>query len=685
MSVYTTGTFIINPATGQVGVNTTFLSTSSKLVVSGRIESITDPAGEGGQFVMRSPGFGYRWSIDNYYGAFRIIREDDVTEANGASIVTITSGTSNIMVVGGTTGYSGEKFAVNGGTYHNGITTMTNSLYVTSGIVAIGGTTTYSNAKIQLVNGDVSSGGSNLSQIAFQYGSGGYTHYVQSRHDSLGTTDGNALVFNLNTGTTAGVSSAFGTGNAQSYFMGYLTHRWNTSATERLRLTANGGVSFGASGTAYGSSGQVLQSNGDAPPTWVAPSSLAAASATQVTTQAQTANANYYPVFVSANNASATAMSEYTTSSFYINPATGQHYISTPGSTALAINVNSGTDRYFLNCTGSVNSFSIYENGNTAYLNSYNNMSIRVNQNGGSGGNLLISGGSVMIGSGTPGAPLSFTDATGLKIQLNANAANYYAIEKQAAVNSGDGLFKYNAGQTSAGEHGFYSGGTLKFLVNSTGKVGINTTSPGAMFDVVGNGIDNTLRVSSASGVYRFRVDQYYNGFFTTAAAADTIGLYSGGWGYFTSALSVGTSTTSTTGSIVATGEITAYFSDRRLKENVKPIDNAVTKVLSLNGITYTSNELAASFGYDQKTKLVGLFADEVEAVLPEATRLAPFDLGENGDSKSGENYKTIQYEKLVPLLVEAIKEQQQTINDQNSRIEKLEELVKNLAGKYSE
>jgi hypothetical protein len=84
--------------------------------------------------------------------------------------------------------------------------------------------------------------------------------------------------------------------------------------------------------------------------------------------------------------------------------------------------------------------------------------------------------------------------------------------------------------------------------------------------------------------------------------------------------------------------------------------------VLSLNGITYTPNELAESFGYDRNVKLVGLFADEVEAILPEATRPAPFDQDENGNSKSGENYKTIQYEKLVPLLIEAIKEQQQQI-----------------------
>jgi len=119
------------------------------------------------------------------------------------------------------------------------------------------------------------------------------------------------------------------------------------------------------------------------------------------------------------------------------------------------------------------------------------------------------------------------------------------------------------------------------------------------------------------------------------------------------------------TGTITATGDITAFFSDRRLKENVTPLADAVSKIDTLNGIRYTPNALAASFGYNRNEAIVGLFADEVQAVLPEAVKRAPFDI-ENGVSKSGENYMTIQYEKLVPLLVEAIKEL-------NARIKTLE------------
>ena len=198
-----------------------------------------------------------------------------------------------------------------------------------NGILLVGGTTAYSSAKLQLINGDNNTGSLGIAQMAFQYTSasgGGYAHYIQSRHDSAGAVDGNALVFNLNTGTTVGASSAFGTGNALSYYMGYLTHRWNTSGTERLRITALGGISFGASGTAVGSSGQILQSNADAPPTWVNASSIGAGS---VSTVAQTANASYFPTFVDSNNASVAAESLYTTSSFVVNPQSGNVGIGT--------------------------------------------------------------------------------------------------------------------------------------------------------------------------------------------------------------------------------------------------------------------------------------------------------------------------------------------------------------------
>jgi hypothetical protein len=124
--------------------------------------------------------------------------------------------------------------------------------------------------------------------------------------------------------------------------------------------------------------------------------------------------------------------------------------------------------------------------------------------------------------------------------------------------------------------------------------------------------------------------------------------------------LGVGTAASGSTGEIRATNQITAYYSDERLKENIEPIQSALNKVDSLRGVTYTANSLAESFGYSKEEKHVGVIAQDVQKVLPEAVKPAPFDrmVFEGAEmSKSGEDYMTVQYEKLVPLLIEAIKE----------------------------
>jgi hypothetical protein len=123
--------------------------------------------------------------------------------------------------------------------------------------------------------------------------------------------------------------------------------------------------------------------------------------------------------------------------------------------------------------------------------------------------------------------------------------------------------------------------------------------------------------------------------------------------------IGVGTAASSTAGEIRATGSITSFYSDERLKDNIQPIQNALDKVLTLSGVTYTPNSIAESFGF-KKENQVGVLAGQVEVVLPEAVKPAPFDIAlyEGTEiSRSGENYKTVQYEKLVPLLIQAIKE----------------------------
>jgi len=127
--------------------------------------------------------------------------------------------------------------------------------------------------------------------------------------------------------------------------------------------------------------------------------------------------------------------------------------------------------------------------------------------------------------------------------------------------------------------------------------------------------------------------------------------------------LSLGTTATGVAGEFRATNAVTAFYSDRRLKTEIGRIENALDKIDQLTGVIYTQNKLAEEFGYNNYDEQVGLYADDVKRVQPQVVKPAPFDLDENNQSKSGENYLTVQYEKLVPLLVEGIKELRKEIN----------------------
>jgi hypothetical protein len=126
-------------------------------------------------------------------------------------------------------------------------------------------------------------------------------------------------------------------------------------------------------------------------------------------------------------------------------------------------------------------------------------------------------------------------------------------------------------------------------------------------------------------------------------------------------------------GEIVATGDVTGFYSDIRLKENINYLSGALDKVCALRGFTYTPNQRALDEGAINDSKQrVGVSAQDVEKVLPEAVRMAPFDLDVDGGSKSGKDYKTVQYEKLVPLLIEGMRDAKKLIDELRAEIEEL-------------
>ena len=111
--------------------------------------------------------------------------------------------------------------------------------------------------------------------------------------------------------------------------------------------------------------------------------------------------------------------------------------------------------------------------------------------------------------------------------------------------------------------------------------------------------------------------------------------------------LGVGTGSSGTGGEIRATNNITAYYSDERLKTKIGSIDNALEKVKKIETMVYHANETAVALGYDASVIEIGVTAQSVQAVAPQTVAPAPID----------SQYLTVRYERLVPLLIEAIKE----------------------------
>ena len=90
-------------------------------------------------------------------------------------------------------------------------------------------------------------------------------------------------------------------------------------------------------------------------------------------------------------------------------------------------------------------------------------------------------------------------------------------------------------------------------------------------------------------------------------------------------------------------GDIIAFASsDKRLKDNIKPIENALDKVNKISGVTFEWNEISHK---ETGKKDVGVIAQEIEEILPELV-----------DNRSN-GYKAVDYPKLTALLIEAVKD----------------------------
>jgi hypothetical protein len=125
-----------------------------------------------------------------------------------------------------------------------------------------------------------------------------------------------------------------------------------------------------------------------------------------------------------------------------------------------------------------------------------------------------------------------------------------------------------------------------------------------------------------------------------------------------------------TAGRIDASNDIVAYStSDRRLKDNIINIENSINKLENLNGVKFNwKKEHFDIHGYEGDD--VGVIAQEIEEVLPEAIRV-----NETG-------YLSVRYEKIIPLLIEGIKELSNNNKQQQNQIDILNKKIEFLMSK---
>ena len=248
-------------------------------------------------------------------------------------------------------------------------------------------------------------------------------------------------------------------------------------------------------------------------------------------------------------------------------------------------------------------------------------------------------------------------------IAKNSNVQNYGLYGKATGPNS-----------TNSTNHGVLA--TASGSGSSTG----GATNYGASATSSGNGYSTSYK-NTNYGVYAAASGNYAYNYAVRAAASGTnstnYGIYASGStyaGYFDGAVYV-------KGSITYTGSCTS--SDERLKKNVQQLGGALDKVLKLRGVSYywkNADELKAMpntmeddstlhYEFNDK-KQIGVIAQEIETILPELV------------STDNNGYKAVDYSKLTPVLIEAMKEQQAIIESQQKEIDELKAQMREILEK---
>ena len=282
-----------------------------------------------------------------------------------------------------------------------------------------------------------------------------------------------------------------------------------------------------------------------------------------------------------------------------------------------------------------------------------------------------------MLGGTETGITVTYQDGTGdIDFVVAAQTANDFtttlknkldAIEASADVtDTANVLANLPAGVVSSSAFplgvnitggAIITGSTSIYRSGSIGDTTVFTIEGGlgTLFSVTDELTGSLFSVNDISGIPMFEVFSYEQIKMGTFGAE---GLrVSGSDAQTSGSLAVGPIVNSgVAGRIDASNDIVAYStSDRRWKDNITPIESPLQKLLELGGYEFDWREDKKVHG--NKGHDVGVIAQEVEAVLPEAVQTRSSGM------------KAVRYEKIIPLLIETIKEQQKQIDELKNRI----------------
>jgi len=284
---------------------------------------------------------------------------------------------------------------------------------------------------------------------------------------------------------------------------------------------------------------------------------------------------------------------------------------------------------------------------------------------------LQPSGGNVGIGTESPNTLLHLYSTGNTQMRLQTNSAS-----SASSIVYQNGTASYSVGINAAEQFSFYSSqlGSDALVINGNGNVGIGGSPEGnAKLDIKMSGVSQYLKLERSSSSGRSQIQLANESgtelwrFGLTGGGSEDFSFWDGSFNHlvfdrsansaqFGGSVGINVTPSGTSGRLDCSNDVVAYStSDKRLKENIKPLDSALDKVLKISGVSFDWKELTkeekktihGNEGHD-----VGVIAQEIEEVLPEVV------------TERDTGYKAVKYEKIVPLLIEAIKEQQKQIEE---------------------